>query len=191
MRRVYGQVSTRSFQIDLFRGVYPPPFWRKRAWKIPRRVFVMPCCIPRASVGYIPGNSCRDVCCAWLCTRYKGVCQEFHPGGFTQLANMSFDKIFDLTARVYFYIYDIPGTLFYAWKTTQGGVLCTVICTRYVCIYTWYIYVFFFSHTCTFQLLDKPWAQVSSLLPPGSCLHFSSRIGFSNPTACLFFIECC
>ena len=57
---------------------------------------------------------------------------------------MSFDKIFDLTARVYFYIYDIPGTLFYAWKTTQGGVLCTVICTRYVCIYTWYIYVFFF-----------------------------------------------
>ena len=50
---------------------------------------------------------------------------------------------------------------------------------------------FFLSHTCTFQLLDKPWSQVSSLLPPGSCLQFSSRIGFSNPTARRFFIECC
>ena len=25
---------------------------------------------------------------------------------------------------------------------------------------------FFFSHTSTFQILDKPWSQVSSLLPP-------------------------
>ena len=25
---------------------------------------------------------------------------------------------------------------------------------------------FFFSHTSTFQLLDKPWLQVSSILPP-------------------------
>ena len=31
---------------------------------------------------------------------------------------------------------------------------------------------FFLAHTCIFQLLDKPWSQVSSLLPPGSCLHF-------------------
>ena len=47
--------------------------------------------------------------------------------------------------------------------------------------------VFFFPssflHTSTFQLLDKPWSQVSSLLPPCSCLQFLSRIGFSNPTA--------
>ena len=50
----------------------------------------------------------------------------------------------------------------------------------------------FFSHTIsTFQLLDKPWSQVSSLLPPGSCLQFLSRTGFSNPTARRFFIECC
>ena len=35
---------------------------------------------------------------------------------------------------------------------------------------------FFFLHTYTFQLLDKPWSQVSSLLPPGSCLQFLSRI---------------
>ena len=26
--------------------------------------------------------------------------------------------------------------------------------------------------TFTFQLLDKPWSQVSFLLPPGSCLQF-------------------
>ena len=30
----------------------------------------------------------------------------------------------------------------------------------------------FFSRTSTFQLLDKPWPQVSSLLPPGSNLQF-------------------
>ena len=53
------------------------------------------------------------------------------------------------------------------------------------------VFFFFFSHTFTFQLLDKPWSQVSSLLPLGSCLHFRSRIGFSNPTARRFFIECC
>ena len=52
-------------------------------------------------------------------------------------------------------------------------------------------FVFFVSHTFTFQLLEKPWLQVSSLLPPGSCLQFLSRIGFSNPTARRFFIECC
>ena len=39
-------------------------------------------------------------------------------------------------------------------------------------------------------LLDKPWSQVSSLLPAGSCLQFLSRIGFSNPTARRIFIEC-
>ena len=49
---------------------------------------------------------------------------------------------------------------------------------------------FFFSNTSTFQLLNKPWSRVSSLLPPGSCLQFLSRIGFSNPTARRFFIRC-
>ena len=39
--------------------------------------------------------------------------------------------------------------------------------------YDIYIYVYiFFSHTFAFQLLDKPWLQVLSLLPPGSCLQF-------------------
>ena len=50
---------------------------------------------------------------------------------------------------------------------------------------------FFYFHTSTFQLLDGPWPQVPSLLPPGFCLQFLSRIGFSNPTARRFFIECC
>ena len=36
------------------------------------------------------------------------------------------------------------------------------------------------------DLLDKPWSQVSSLLPPGTCLQFLSRIGFSIPTALRF-----
>ena len=54
-----------------------------------------------------------------------------------------------------------------------------------------YHFFFFFSHTFNFQSLDKPWSQVSSLLPPGSCLQFLSRIGISNPTARRFFIQCC
>ena len=33
------------------------------------------------------------------------------------------------------------------------------------------------------KLLGKPWSQVSTLLPPGTCLYFLSRIGFSIPTA--------
>ena len=32
------------------------------------------------------------------------------------------------------------------------------------------------------DLLDKPWSQVSSLSPPGTCLQVLSRIGFSIPT---------
>ena len=64
-------------------------------------------------------------------------------------------------------------------------------------VYTWHLrtvaplpfFFFFFLHTFTFQLLDKPWSQVSSLLPPGSCLQFLSRIGFSNPTARRLFIR--
>ena len=52
-------------------------------------------------------------------------------------------------------------------------------------------FFFFFSHFYFPALLDKPWSQVSSLLPAGPCLQFLSRIGFSNPTARRFFIECC
>ena len=33
------------------------------------------------------------------------------------------------------------------------------------------------------DLPDKPWSQVSSLLPPGTCLQFLSRIGFSISTS--------
>ena len=34
---------------------------------------------------------------------------------------------------------------------------------------------FFSSHPSTFQPLDKPWSQVSSLLPPGPCFQLLSR----------------
>ena len=57
--------------------------------------------------------------------------------------------------------------------------------------YMFYFFIFFHKHLSTFQLLDKPWSQVSPLLLPGSCLQFLSRIGFGNPTARRFFIECC
>ena len=38
------------------------------------------------------------------------------------------------------------------------------------------------------DLLDRPWSQVSSL-PPGTCLQFLSRIGFSIPTAHRFLLN--
>ena len=33
------------------------------------------------------------------------------------------------------------------------------------------------------DLQDKPWSQVSSLLPSGTCIPFLSLIGFNIPTA--------
>ena len=41
-----------------------------------------------------------------------------------------------------------------------------------------YILIHFFNLTITFLLLDKPWSQVSSLLPPGKFVNSSSN--FSN-----------
>ena len=48
----------------------------------------------------------------------------------------------------------------------------------------------FFIHIY-FQASGQVVVTVSSLLPPGSCIKFLSRIGFSNPTARRFFIDCC
>ena len=46
---------------------------------------------------------------------------------------------------------------------------------------------FFFFFSLTVRLASfwtsRVWSQVSSLFPPDYCLQFSSRIGFSNPTA--------
>ena len=55
------------------------------------------------------------------------------------------------------------------------------------------LYIYFFFHTFTFQLLEKPWSLnvVLSLLAPGSRLEVLSRTGFSSPTAPRFVIECC
>ena len=52
-------------------------------------------------------------------------------------------------------------------------------------------FFFFFSRTSIFQLMDKPWSHVSSLLPLVLAFNFLSRIGFSNPTARRCPIECC
>ena len=41
------------------------------------------------------------------------------------------------------------------------------------------------------DLLDKLWSQVSSLPPPGTCIQFLSRIGFSIHHCSSIFIECC
>ena len=53
------------------------------------------------------------------------------------------------------------------------------------------VYRFFFLHT---HLFSSFWTsrghRCRPFPPPGSCLQFVSRIGFSNPTACRFFIEC-
>ena len=64
-----------------------------------------------------------------------------------------------------------------------------------VTAYLFFIFFIFLIITFTFQpnsylvggftlgdLLDKPWSQVSSLLPPGTCLYFLSRIRLSIAT---------
>ena len=56
------------------------------------------------------------------------------------------------------------------------------------------ILIFLFSFFAHF-LLSSCWTSLGHkcrpLFPPGSCLQFLSRMGFSNPTARGFFIECC
>ena len=56
-----------------------------------------------------------------------------------------------------------------------------------------FIYLLFFWRAFTFQLLVKSRGHgCRPFLPPSdSCLQFLSRIGFSNPTARRFFVECC
>ena len=55
----------------------------------------------------------------------------------------------------------------------------------------WLIFLLFL-HTLLFSFwISHAWSHVSSLLPPGACLQFLSRIGSSNLTARRFFIECC
>ena len=86
------------------------------------------------------------------------------------------------------------------YKVTNGSTICVMF--RFCFFATvlksslmekhLHIRIFFLFNTHLLSsFLDKPWSQVSSLLSPGSCLQFLSRIGFSNPTARRFFIECC
>ena len=65
--------------------------------------------------------------------------------------------------------FDLPH-VFFCKDSSVSAALCSFLDYNII-VYT------------SFQLLDKPWSQVSSLLPPGYCLQFLSRIGFSNPTA--------
>ena len=46
----------------------------------------------------------------------------------------------------------------------------------------------FFYLTFTFQLLDKPWSQVSSLLPPNTFLHFCRAGGSAFATLVDFYL---
>ena len=61
-----------------------------------------------------------------------------------------------------------------------------VRCTRYhIYFENEYIHIFFFFFWSNFYFpaSDKLWSQVSSLLPPSTCLQFLSRIGFTIPTS--------
>ena len=58
-----------------------------------------------------------------------------------------------------------------------GGDLYGTALARIFAAWDLHAVFFVFFHTSTFQLLDKPWSQVSSLLPLNSCLQFLSRIG--------------
>ena len=75
----------------------------------------------------------------------------------------------------------------YVWNTSYKKKYCRPV-------HMFFSFIYFFYHHFYFpaqlgggftlrDLLDKPWSQVSSLLPPGTCLQSLSRIGFSTPTA--------
>ena len=74
------------------------------------------------------------------------------------------------------------------WRPVKGQG--SSLCRRRHLLFT---YLFFYHHFyfpaqlvggfTLSDLLGKPWSQVSSLLPPGTCLQLLSRIGFSIATA--------
>ena len=71
-----------------------------------------------------------------------------------------------------------PWSLRAARATIDTAVLCIQsvggkrCCTYSLMLVQVLSFFFFFWSHFTFQLLDKLWSQVSSLLPPGTCLHF-------------------
>ena len=92
-----------------------------------------------------------------------------------------------------------PGTWYHNTRRTYIKQVPGIIIHAYV--YSTYIFfVFVFQSSLSLSsltrrrfyprrpsLLDKPWSQVSTLLPPGTCLYFLSRIGFSIPTLLVDF----
>ena len=77
------------------------------------------------------------------------------------------------------YVYH--GTILSSTKTTYIHIICTGIYLNHHFHFPAQL-VLIGGFTLS-DLLDKLWSQVSSLLPPGTCLQFLSRIGFSIPTA--------
>ena len=75
-------------------------------------------------------------------------------------------------------------------RSTSTRLITFIITITVTIVQVLLLILFYFSHTSTLQPLDKPWSQVSSLVPPGSCLQFLSRIGSAIPllTARRFFI---
>ena len=72
-------------------------------------------------------------------------------------------------------VISMPGSYLQRYTAKTTATNCRVKSRFY-----FILVIFLFCLTYTFfQLLDKLWSQVSSLLPPGTCLQFSSRI----PTA--------
>ena len=112
------------------------------------------------------------------CGGVKAVCLP--AGHWGTRAICCYEKVEQIGEGTYGQVSTIPTAV----CTNVNETISTVIVYKYttVCV---------FFHTSTFQLLDRPWSQVSSLLSPGACLQLLSRIGFSNPTANRFFIECC
>ena len=66
--------------------------------------------------------------------------------------------------------------LFLSGLCVDSRVIQQVLIVDFRCVKKHHFLSSFFSLTFTFQLLDKPWSHVSSLLSPGSCLQFLSRI---------------
>ena len=77
-----------------------------------------------------------------------------------------------------------PNNQFQACSSAGPTPILTIALTLFDC----WLFRFWVFHTSTFKFLDKPWSQVSSLLSPGSCIQFLSRIGSSNRR---LFIDYC
>ena len=83
---------------------------------------------------------------------------KYHPGFLTTRSMF--------LCPVLLYVSNLSAAMLFGYKVRVVPGHCRLLLLLLVRCWLYSSIFLFFSHTSTFQLLDKPWSQVSFLLPP-------------------------